>query len=293
MTSRIPQRIGAAFNEVAGLLMGPLLARARPGNAVMFHLGRSGSTVLGRMLGQHRRIFWRGELYDPIFRQWRRENNGIECVRTMPEDPALILRRDMRLAFHRVYGFEMKPFHFGLIGRSLDAMFSEFDALGFTHFILLERRNRLRKIVSSLVAHESGTYHLSTTESARLRPVHVNIEEIQIDFASKPLIDFLTDYDDRMQAITERLAGRRVLSLSYEDDIENDPHLGYQRVCSFLGVKPEPATIDLARMNPFRLRDMVQNWAEVERALTGSKFEWMLGDSQETRIQSPSDGNTG
>ena len=157
-------------------------------------------------------------------------------------------------------------------------MVSEFDALGFTHFILLDRRNRLRKIISSIIAHQAGIYHIKHTDRSSLRTVHVDVENVQIDFDSKPLIDHLSGYDDGMQAITEKLAGRKVLSLTYEEDIQDDPGAAYRRVCDFLGVKPEAVAVDLARTNPFRLCDMVQNWDDVERILVETKYKWMLYD---------------
>ena len=58
----------------------------RPGNILIIHIGRCGSTVLGKMLNEHPMIYWASELYEPIFGTWRDQNMGIETI----EDPARI-----------------------------------------------------------------------------------------------------------------------------------------------------------------------------------------------------------
>jgi hypothetical protein len=66
---RLPQR----------MLLKPLLERMRPGNVMMFHAGRSGSTVLGDLLGQHPRVFWDSEIFQTSSERW--------LSRQMRQDP--------------------------------------------------------------------------------------------------------------------------------------------------------------------------------------------------------------
>ena len=226
----------------------------------MFHIGRCGSTVLGQLLGQHPRICWASELYGRVFTEWRRQNGGVEVVREMPEDAIRMLRRDMRSALHRFYGVEIKPFHLRLIGYSADAMLRHLDDLGFTHFILLDRRNGLRKVVSSIIAHEvDGRSHFGADEEAELRRVRVDVNDVRIDFDAKPLVDYLEDYDAQMQILETKLQGRKLLRLTYEDDIQDDPRSAYARVCAFLGLTPAETSINLSRTNPFPVREMIES----------------------------------
>lgn len=243
----------------------------------MFHIGRCGSTVVGQLLNQHPKIYWASELYTSIFLEWQRRNSGEETVGQMPEDAISYLRRDMRVALHHFYGFEMKPFHFRLIRYSTESFLDHLDSLGFTHFILLERKNRLHKIISSVIAHQkNANYHIGHQARARLTKVHINTQDVRIDFDSKPLIEYLATYDREMHKLQTLLNGRRVLRLTYEDDIKEDPQKAYKRICDFLGLQATSASIKLAKTNPFPVKDMVENLEEVKQALVGTSYEWML-----------------
>lgn len=260
-------------------IIGPFSGGKRPGNIVMYHIGRCGSGVLASLLRQHRRVYWDGELYAPVFARWRDENNGVETVREFPEDPVRRLEKRMVLACSSFYGFEIKPFHHRLIGCSAEPFIDKLDSLGFTHFIILDRRNRLRKIVSSIISHErTGVYHSVQGKEAALNRVAVDSDDVRIDFSAKPLLEYLSEYDEQFDSLKNLLKARNLLELTYEDDIQEDPEKGYQRVCRFLEIEPQKVTVRLSRTNPFPLRDMIENFNEVEDILSGTPYEWMLKD---------------
>jgi hypothetical protein len=65
--------------------------------------------------------------------------------------------------------------------------------------------------------------------------------------------------------------------LTYEDDVLEDPTRAYSKICEFLGVPPGPAPqIRHARTTPFGLREVVENYLEVEQHLSGTPFARML-----------------
>lgn len=267
------------IKRFAKKILPPLLTPLRPGNVVMFHIGRCGSTVISLLLKQHRRIHWASELYVPIFLEWQRKNAGIEAVEEMPEDAIDILRRNMRLALHRFYGFEIKPFHLRLIGYSTESFVHHLDSLGFTHFILLDRKNRLRKIVSSIFAHQDGEeYHVECNTKEQKTRVYINVDEVRIDFDAKPLVDYLWDYENQVHKLDALLEGRRFLKLTYEEDVRANPKRAYSSICEFLGLQPANASVMLSMTNPFPVRDMIKNIEEVEETLCGTSYEWMLSD---------------
>ena len=153
------------------------------------------------------------------------------------------------------------------------------DNLGYKHFIHLDRKNRMRKIISSLIAHEDKRrYHQSGNGGAKLKQVFVDVNRVEIDFTSKTLIEYLSDYDRQTSEIKSLLKDRNHLSLTYEDDIQEDPWRGYQQICDFIGMKPKNVTIKLKRTNPFPVKDMIANLEEVQLALKDSEYEWMLYD---------------
>ena len=255
----------------------PFTEPFRPGNVVMFHLGRSGSTVLAELLKQHSRIFWGSELYNRIFLQWERKNDGKEVVEELTEDPVLYLQNDMKRAYHRYYGFEIKPFHFKLIGHTPGSYLNVLEQNKFEHFIILNRKNRMRKIISSTIAHsDKSRYHIKSNEKSSIKKIHIDVNHVQIDFDNKPLIDYLTDYDEQMALLDQLLEGKKVLHLTYEDHIQENPRIAYEKSCEFLGLKPQPVEIRLSRTNPFPVREMIENIEEVERVLKGTPYMWML-----------------
>ena len=259
--------------------LAPLIGRCRPGNAVMFHIGRCGSTVVARLLSRHSKICWGNELYAPIFSDWRSRNNGYEVTGELPNDAIDILRTSSIHAWNQFYGFEMKPFHFRLIGYSPEVYLRHLRTLGFTHFVVLDRRNRLRKVISSVIAHQQGKQtHIDADTKSKLTRVHLDVNEIRIDFESKPLLDFLVGYDDQLRLLNTLLQGENTLRLTYEDDIQDDPRVAYSRICNFLGLPPEDSTVELSRTNPFPIREMVENFQELEQTLQGTPYEWMIDD---------------
>lgn len=170
------------IKRLAKKVLSPLLTPLRPGNVIMFHIGRCGSTVVADLLNQHPRIHWASELYTPIFYEWQRKNAWIETVGEMSKDAVDLLKRNMQLALHRYYGFEIKPFHFRLIGYSPESFLHHADSLGFTHFILLDRKNRLRTIISSIIAHQNeALYHIGRKTKARLTRISINPDNVRID----------------------------------------------------------------------------------------------------------------
>jgi hypothetical protein len=255
-----------------------LLDKFRPSNIVMYHLGRCGSTVLGSLLDQNPRIYWDGELYTRFFLKGPKENNGESISGILQQDPMKILQRRMLKAFHRHYGTEIKPFHFSLMHRSPQAFIESLDLLKFNHVIILDRRNRLRKIISSLIGKDQKKYHLRSGESPKLNRIFLNTQQVTIDSYSKSLVQCLSDYDEQFAELEKILGDRKILKLIYEDDIESDPIQAYQKVCDFINVKPHNAEIKFTRTNPFPVRDLIENFSEVEGVLRGTPYEWMLHD---------------
>lgn len=267
------------IKKTAKSILRPILTPLRPGNIVMFHIGRCGSTALATMLRQHREMFWVSEYYESFFREWRKENEGEEIVGKMPDDAVELLKRSMGNALHRYYGFEIKPFHLRLIEYSMESYFEKLQELGFSHYIILDRKNRLRKIVSSVLAHSDRTkYHQDSKTGAKLKQAHIDVNSVKIDYDDKPLLSFLSDYDSQLSSLNKMIGDKNSLNLTYEEDIQEDPLIGYRRICDFVGLRPKDISARISRTNPFPVRDMIENFEEVENVLKGTSYEWMLYD---------------
>jgi hypothetical protein len=278
----LPARLTRLLGDPARLrlalehrLLNPMLAQFRPGNGVMFHIGRSGSTVLADLLRQHPGIYWDGEIYAGLYDYW--QSQGLTMgVDPVPIDLARFLRTRMTRAARKIYGFEVKFFHLRLIERTLPDYLIYLQKLGFNHFMVLERKNYLRKVVSSVIAHQKLQYHQSPHEQPVLTQVELDLDCIRIDLEAKSLLAYLQDYAENFRQLETLLKNQNVLYLTYEADITTDPLLGYQRICNFLNVPYQPVEVRYGKTNPFNLTEIIANFTEVERYLKGTPFEWML-----------------
>lgn len=271
-----------------------------PGRGVcMFHVGRSGSTVLASLLVKDGRFDWHGEIVmrrviRPFDRRCRR-------LGELPEAPdaeaeaALTRKRGDELAVGwdeiygsmleqgsqragQILGFEVKFFHLALTRMPLAAFLAASEKVGFDRFIVLERRNLLRKVVSSLILRDYRIH--TTTDPSGLPPrrVYLDVKREIIDRAPHALLDYLGELEAHFQELRPLLHDRPHLWLRYEDDVEADPVAGYRRVCEFLSLPPRDVSPDLQRVNPEPLCELIENFDEVGAFLRGSRFEWMLND---------------
>ena len=247
---------------------------AGPEHTVMFHIGRSGSTVLADLLGQHPQLHWDNEVYLPIFLAWERGEGSIGDGNQI--DPIQYLADRIDQADATRYGFEVKFFHLKLLGSSLANYLTCLPLLNVTRVIVLKRKNYLRKIVSSLVAHHTGVFHRLAQEQPSLTRIVLDVERVRIDFEEKPLLAFLHDYDRCFQKLMRLVVDYPHLNLTYEEDIAPDPRLGYRRVCEFLGIAPRQPKIRYRRTTPYKLSEVLSNFAEVEQVLADTPFAWMV-----------------
>lgn len=244
----------------------------------MVHIGRCGSTVVAKLLAQHGQIFWANELYEPIFKQWDRLNPDFTQPGVMAMPPIEYLKLSISKSNAKTYGFEIKPYHFRLIKIPFEEYIKEIERLGFKHFILLDRKNKLRKIISSIKAKESGVYHLEKGSKPQFQKINISLDNIQIDHESKSLLSFINDYIKDINFIDNILKDKNLLKLSYEEDIEKDPMNAYGKICDFIGVKNLNPTISLAKTTPFSIKELVDNYDEVANYLNFSSHAWMLED---------------
>jgi hypothetical protein len=266
------------LDRVTRKFVRPVTSLLRPGAVAMFHIGRCGSTVLADLLRQNKKICWDGEIYQAHC-NWLESKGIILAPNSLREQsPFELLQRHMRFSGARYYGFEIKFYNLRCYGIETQVFVDEIEKLGIERFILLERRNYLRKIVSSVVAEKAGKYHLRIGSNPEFVRVKIEVDELDLDYDRKSLLDHLRGFRDDVLNFQRIMNGRGFLKLTYEDDIMQDPVKTSIQVCEFLGISPAPAVIRYTRSTPFPLRDVVANFREVETALAGTEFAWMLND---------------
>ena len=244
---------------------------------MMFHIGRSGSTVLADLLEQHPDVTWKGEYIRKFYAAL--DQRGLERF-SLPADPERLLLDVMAGVQTTYFGVETKFFHLAQLGTSLEAYLDTLARMNFFHLIVLERRNYIRKIVSSVVARKRRMYRQPRGTPAELTRIVLQPEKVRIDRTEASLIELLDGYARDFERLRRLLQGRNALYLTYEDDLLVDPLAGYRRIGAYLGLAPSAVQVRFGRSNPFPLESILQNYGQVAEVLKGTPYEWMMDDDR-------------
>ena len=257
--SAAASRIAEPVNE---RVLGPLLSPWRKGQIALFHVGRSGSSVLASCLNQHSQIYWGGEIFKFYYLDG-------------PYDPLDVLETERLRAGRCYFGFEVKPYHLHDTSHSLAGHIEALRRHGVEHFILLRRKNLLRKIVSSRIASKHR-HHISSDENRKRMKAHMDLDGTFGKWEERSLLDNIDKLAGDYETISDSIEGDHVLELTYEDDIYESPLRAYRKIVDFLGEEREEVEVKLKKTNPFPLRELIANFEEVEDRLKGTEHEWML-----------------
>ena len=300
------------FRKKIKLSLYQILKHFRPGNIVMYHLGRCGSKIVGSMLSRTNNIYWSDALFGKILKDlyihingsiakvnidvhndnygnekyWREILNGIGInelgnIDNQHKGQIMdLISNYMKNSGYHYFGFDIKPFNNRVLNYNMSNFIHDIENKGFNYFIILDRKNRLRKILSSIIAHQyTNKWHNTKEDQTKLIKLKVNLNRVEIDLDSKPLVKYLEDYEKQFNELNQLLDNKKnLLKLYYEDDIQIDPQLAYIKICTFLGVSPMKLDIPLKKTNPYQIESMVTNFSELEVYLKNSPYEWMLYD---------------
>ena len=237
----------------------------------MLHVGRCGSTVVGRMLDEHPDISWDREIFEPHRRA------EIDTPADVAADQLIQLRQSQAQTH---YGFETKylqSHHLGTLGYSIKDYIGLLQELGFEKFVALHRRNYLRRVVSGAVGRESGTWHRS--KGTQAAPVSVRLDPLRVPFGgTQPLLEVFNELAEGERELLANLPATGTLWLTYEEDIARDPSVAYERICELFEVSPVDAEPAFSPTNPFPLDQILENYEEVADHLSGTEYAWMLTD---------------
>lgn len=244
----------------------------RKEKVAMLHPGRCGSTVLGSLMNQHPDMYWWGEPFERLMKKGRALTTG-EVIDT--------IKNAEQAKISKIFSFATKhpkDMHLSAdcINMDINSYIDLLDRLGYKKFIVIERSNHLKRAVSMEVGRQSKEWH-SMQEAKEARKVSLDPASFEVGiniFTS--LKEYFESLDKESVETQRALEGKRVLNITYEEDIEADPTVAYKKVCQFLGVTPGAPEVKLKKTNPFPVKDMLTNFHEVEKALQGTRYAWML-----------------
>lgn len=251
--------------------------------AFLVHLGRSGSTVVGDLLGQHSRLDWAGEI-------WTQAHQAGTATIQTASDFLDLPRAVSRVSNKERFGFELKFINLRYFEQSIGkADWNRFIELilslaseQYTPMLLI-RRNVLRRLVSCRLAAETGVWHRRAGDqiasAERGKAVSLPVDEFEDwDTGHRGrLIDVIGDCVDWNNRLEEAFRCRSWLTLSYEEHVSASPRLAYRRIIENLGLTVEQASSPLQVTAANRpLHEVVSNWSEVSEHVKNSPHSWML-----------------
>lgn len=244
--------------------------------AVLLHAGRCGSTLLGQMLGMHPDVHWAGETlnrYRP--HRCRARPAGFDAFRALAR-AAAAARAPVHLESVKINYTHLDE----VAGCDVRGLIDRLARIGFEPFVLLERRNYLRAVVSAAIGQRTGRWHRAPHEPPVSVPVAVDVAKpLAGDANAFSLMALLDEMDRNYRAARVALArcGRDWLHLRYEDDVAPDPGAACRRVAGALGLGAFAPAAPMAPTNPAPLAALITNLPEVAEYLEGSPYAGMLG----------------
>jgi LPS sulfotransferase NodH len=221
---------------------------------VLFAQGRTGSTLLGDLLGSHPDVYFGDE---PLRSRVRSTRLAVERMR-------------WRHARHAV-GFHVKIYQLtGDQGISDPGAWLRGMYRHGWRVIALRRDNVLRQVLSNMTAQAVNRYEDRAGAGGNVS-VHVDPDD---------LLHWMNVRRQLGEDEAAALDGIPHLALSYERDLENAASwpATMQRVFGHLDLDAVPVATNLHRQNPGAVVDLVANYAEVKSALTGTEFAPFLDD---------------
>ncbi|MBK9332794.1 MAG: FkbM family methyltransferase [Ignavibacteria bacterium] len=280
ITPEAIHKTGKNFDETDRLwlryfLNKPFAKKRRKGNIVMFHLGRCGSSVLGSLLDQHPQIHWDSEIFHYIY------NNEME-EKKMTTDPMNLLKIRMSWPHKDYYGFETKFTEEEHLRKELANMnilnyLSALSDLDYDKFILLKRKNYLKQIISLIAAKQTKTFH-TTTEMKEANKVKIDPKKVWFGNKTFTLVELFEYFDKEYKVLENLISQKNSLSLTYEDDILENPLVAFNKVCNFLGIHSNDPSIIHKRTNPFAVNKLIENIEKITKVIKPTKYAWMLND---------------
>lgn len=243
---------------------------------IMIHFGRSGSTVIARMLDKHSKVSWREEIVTLA------EQQGNNISEWHKGDYVKLI--DDLKSEKEFVGFELKPINFFKTPHvSLENIIDHYKSDSDTTFVFLQRNNTLRRYISAMKAAMLDLYHVRADKNEAPPPkktIHLKLTDLHdydTDTKAPDLVSLLRGARQKESEMLSFLndSGLDFLHLTYEEHVERNPVDAYNIMCTFGYLSTEAQEVSLRKTSAGIEKD-ISNFSEVVQALEGTEFEWMV-----------------
>ena len=239
--------------ELEVTLRASVIREHPPIRFAIFAQGQTGSRLLCELLGSHSQI-----------------DCGFEILNKPVRDAYRFVRNSAKVSRAPAYGFKVKIYQLkGAQAISDPGAFLRRMHEDDWRILYLMRRNLFRQAYSGIAKRARGKSHTRRTPdgSPPLPPVvHVDVDKI---------ITRMRRRQRYLASEEEALKGLPHKRLVYEDDLlqPDDQQRATIEVAEWLGLEPEPLATDMIPNTPRNLRQVIENFEEVQASLRGTEFE--------------------
>lgn len=246
---------------------------------IMTHFGRSGSTVIARMLEKHPDILWLHEIFSLVTIASRSTYDYTKDEMLAMVDDKIEEHKEKNAK--KLVGYEIKLMNY-LQNPScnlIDYIKAVDNQSGYLH-VVLQRRNTLKRILSVYKAMQTKVYHVDNNASVEQKTYSLNFRNLfdpDTGMKGTDLPGLIKAAQDREASVLAnyRKLGIDFLHLYYEDDVENDPTRAYSRIVEYAGLDSFPGEVSLKKTSSKMSEELV-NYERVQIALVGTQYEWMI-----------------
>lgn len=262
-TSFLKTRLGGHLLEGRAALRAiphRLKNNPRPGKLfVLFGRGRSGSTLLVKMLDAHPDVTCLNEILRyKTFAPTAYFDNVLAPV-------------DTACAGFKLLSYQVRRYNSQRKRNNIREWLTSKEVTIFH----LKRRNLFNHAISNIYARRRAVFHSTDQNAGQHATVHIEPGELMAWMSgSETLLAFEDDF----------LAGLETREIVYERDLEDAAKqtTTFHRLREALSLKDVDVDIDvsLKKVTPPNYRRLISNFAEIEAALRGTGFERYLPDRQ-------------
>lgn len=119
-------------------------------------------------------------------------------------------------------------------------------------------------------------YHFKVGEKTEIVKINFDVKDFGFGTFRGELVELFKKFDayyNEMINVTPN-----ALLINYEDDIEHDPYVAYEKIKGYLNLSKARPNIILTKSNTYKNEEVIENYEEVKNHLAGTAYEWMIRD---------------
>jgi LPS sulfotransferase NodH len=223
---------------------------------VLYAPPRTGSTLLGSLLGSHPQIVWDGEPLHPT--RWRSPKRQAVYPLVLRHHQWFLMAKALRV-WPQAYGCKLPWSEFDLLLKTASPM----NACGWKA-IYLTRRDAFGQFLSLLVARQSNRWQRLQHQVFEPPKVFIPVEDMLAEMQS---------WMAQREEMERKLEKIPHVELVYEDDLADPANWqrAADRVFHFLGLPPVPVSTKLDKVWKQPYSEIVVNYADLMAAIQESQ----------------------